>query len=204
MSTASIDRLAILCALALRTPIMPAPFTHISQEITFDSSTELHTQIDHIHSSIGEMATDGTILIYSAEHKPPTFYVPGGDIYVMTEGIVFHFHKYFLICDSTWWPTYRDSQATGPDGEILKFVAGRSAVEPVPLPGMTAKQFASFLWVIYNPKLGTHTTTKEEWAEINKVAILLGAARVKELAEHHWNRLERKDANNEGRESRML
>jgi hypothetical protein len=74
-------------------------------------------------------------------------------------------------------------------------VPGFNLTHPVILPPIiSAKAFASLLWVIYNVHYGTHITTKDEWSNILVTAIALGFEQIKELTEFKWNIADRKEA----------
>ena len=150
-------------------------------ELIFTSSDANHRSIDlFIKQHTEEAERHGGIVLFDHDHLPPLLYVPGGHLFLTTEGIVFRVHKYFFDRDSTWWHQ-RERELNNLTSDI---VLGRDLLSPVHLPGITAKQFLSMLWVIYNPKYGTHSTTKEEWLKIDLAAHLLGFTPLAELAQY--------------------
>jgi hypothetical protein len=154
----------------------------------------MHRTIDSIIQSI---PLDDDDCIDLATYVPNHLYVPGGSFYVQAGGVVFSFHKYFFDRDSQWWQQ-RD-RIFYPVGVTIP---GHNLTHPVILPPIiSAKAFASLLWVIYNVRYGTHITTKEEWSSILVAAVALGFEQIQELVEFKWNVADRKEARAEESQS---
>ncbi|KAF8806698.1 hypothetical protein BYT27DRAFT_7257387 [Phlegmacium glaucopus] len=72
------------------------------------------------------------------------------------------------------------------DGNMLaqSRIRGTNIFNAIELPGITAKQFASLLWVIYNPHYGSHQANTRTWKDINTAAKALKMAQILTLSEH--------------------
>jgi len=158
----------------------PSAVALYSTLIMFSSSCEMHSTISRYQTYIKTISSDGGIPIYDHHQLPPTLYIPGGHLFLTTEGITFKIHKYFMDHDSDWISVINNSRRLNDD----KLPSGQSPLDAIPLPGVSAKQFASMLWVIYNPNYGTHSTTIDEWNQILVAATLLECEQIAELASY--------------------
>jgi len=140
----------------------------------------MHPSIDRYKKYIETISTDGGIPIYDCHQLPLTLYIPGGHLFLTTKGITFKVHNYFLDCDFDWFLVINNSRRLNDD----KFPSGQSPLDTIPLPRVSAKQFTSMLWVIYNPNYGTHSTTIDEWNQILVAATLLECEWIVELANY--------------------
>ncbi|KAJ7026696.1 hypothetical protein C8F04DRAFT_1008821 [Mycena alexandri] len=84
------------------------------------------------------------------------YYIDGGDLHIIAEDREFRVHRYFFDQDSA---VFRDLLAS-PSGQPRK---GSSHLTAIKLQGVTAKQFATFLWVFYNPTYSLYDTTEDDW-----------------------------------------
>jgi len=146
--------------------------------MTFASSCEMHPIIDRYHDYIQTITPAGGIPLYDHNHLPPTLYIPGGHLFLNAKGIIFKVHRYFLDRDSEWLRAIDKERRLNDD----PYPSGLSPLDALPLPGISAKQFASMLWVTYNPNFGTHSTTIDEWNHILVAATLLECERIADLA----------------------
>jgi len=73
----------------------PSAVALYSTLMTFSSLCEMHPTIDCYQTHIETISTDRGIPIYN-HHQLPTLYIPGGHLFLTTEGIIFKIHKYFL------------------------------------------------------------------------------------------------------------
>jgi len=158
----------------------PSAVALYSTLITFSSSCEMHPTIDRYKKYIKTISTEGGIPIYNHHQLPRTLYIPGGHLFLTTEGITFKIHKYFLDRDSNWFLVINNNRRLNDN----KFPSGQSPLNAIPLPGVSAKQFTSMLWVIYSPNYGTHSTTIDEWNQILVAATLLECEWIVKLANH--------------------
>ena len=75
--------------------------------------------------------------------------IPGGHLFLTAEGIIFKIHKYFLNHDSDWFLVINNNRQLNNN----EFPSGQSLLNAIPLPGISAKQFTSMLWVILQSQL---------------------------------------------------
>ena len=154
--------------------------------LAFPISTAMHDDIDRLHKYINEecASVDG-IPVFTPEKPPPVLFIPSGHFHIVAENITFRIHKYFFEQESSWYKNYEDSRAfesmtSKPPADPPR---GRSYDDAVPLP-VTAKQFTSMIWVIYNPYYRSHHTNYEEWTQIAIAADLLGFRYITQVANH--------------------
>ena len=160
----------------------PSTVALYSTLMMFSSSCEMHSSISHYQTYIETISSDGGIPIYDYHQLPPTLYIPGRHLFLTTEGITFKIHKYFMDRDSDWFLVINiDNNRRLNDNELP---SRQSPLDAIPLPGVSAKQFASMLWVIYNPNYRTHSTTIDEWNQILVADTLLECERIAELASY--------------------
>ena len=163
------------------------PIKHCPIPLTFNTPHDMHETIDQIHASIHKGNGTEFTHVYHALH------IPGGHFYIRVENILFLVHKYFFERDSHCWQQLAHNFTLE-----QKILPGILPELPFIIPNISAKDFASFLWVIYNPKYGVFTATKEEWDRILRVANFLDVPNVIELAEFKWYIL---DGKNQDRKS---
>ena len=136
-------------------------------ELDFTFSTSMHEFVDDIHHLIQRIPSP----IITYHHNYHTLMTTGGTIHVLVEGIIFLVHSYFFERDSLWWQrsftnTHQPKEAPVP---------GQTPYNPIDLSHLiTAKQFCSYLWMLYSPDYLSKNTTMEEWGHILHVATSLG------------------------------
>ena len=175
MNFASIPFFTLIPSPIMTTPSAVALYSTL---ITFSSSCKMHPSIDRYKKYIETISTDGGIPIYDHHQLPLTLYIPGRHLFLTTEGITFKIHRYFIDCNSDWFLSINNNRQLNND----IFPSRLSPLDAIPLPGVSAKQFASMLWVIYNPNYGTHSTTINEWDQILVAATLLECEQITKLA----------------------
>jgi len=158
----------------------PSTIALYSALMLFSSSCEMHPTIDRYQQYTKTISTNGGIPLYDHHQLPKTLYLPGGHLFLTTENIIFKIHKYFLDRDSDWFLTINKNRRLNDNNAP----SGQSPLDAIPLPGVSAKQFSSMLWVIYNPNYGTHSTTIDEWNQILVTATLLKCERIAKLANY--------------------
>ena len=106
------------------------------------------------------------------------YYLPGGDLFVLVESTLFRIHSYFFTRESRMW---RHSL-----GNTTK---GRESNNPLdlntdvyPFSPIIPTDFASFLWVFYNPRHSLYETTEAHWLTIQRYAIIWDMQEVLNLA----------------------
>jgi hypothetical protein len=147
----------------------------------FNNAHAMYSFIDRIHEGNKHISDQGEVT-YSPIYN--NMYVPGGDAYILVEGIIFCVHRYFLDQNSQRWQNL--VRAPTPD---IKPALGFSAANPLPLPFISAKQLASLFWVVYNPQFGVFRANEDEWGNILHAAVILEWENIVDLAEKQWNKL---------------
>ena len=97
-----------------------------------------------------------------------TYYLPGGDLFILIDTTLFCIHSYFFKCESCfWWNLLRNTEK------------GRYAHHPINLngdnlvfPHTPPDKFTSFLCIFYNPQYSLYNTTEATWLDIQHLAIL--------------------------------
>ena len=162
-----------------------------SEVMDFTTSCAMHAVINRFHDLVKNQTPPGGIPIYSHSNLPPTLYLPGGHLFIAFEGIVFRVHQYFFDRDCFLWRDMNNRIKLGVDPTV-----GWDAFSPVIFPNitLTAKQFASMLWIIYNPVYGVYDTTREEWTQILFAALQLGFNNIIRLAKFKIEAIDQKEA----------
>ena len=153
---------------------------HGSEELHSDSISllinplSLHLALHSLSLFIDNMPTrpePKEISLYS------TYYLPGGDLYIIIQNIVFRLHHYFFECDSPWfkeWFDTSDGTPSQPNGKTLSTAFILDDIQP--------DKFTDFLWVFYNPTYSLYNTKSCcQWFGILKVAELYSFQSVTEL-----------------------
>ena len=98
------------------------------------------------------------------------YYIPGGDLYIQVQNVLFRMHSYFLIRESDEFRKLllENSQQS---------YNGLSPSYPLFLPDTDPETLANILWVFYNPKLSI-----DKWNSILKFATRWGFPEIKDLA----------------------
>ena len=92
------------------------------------------------------------------------YYLPGGDLYIITRAIRFRIHKYFFERESVHFRTI--FEITPLVGSSPNFALDLSdTVKP--------DEFKLFLSVLYNPKYGIYNLSMERWFNVQMYAGLL-------------------------------
>ena len=106
-----------------------------------------------------------------------TYYLSGGDLYIIIQNIVFRIHRYFFERDSPWFKEWFDTSNSTPSQPI-----GKSLSTTFILDDIQPDKFANFLWVFYNPTHSLYNTKScRQWFRILKVAKLYSFQSVTEL-----------------------
>ncbi|KAJ3514298.1 hypothetical protein NMY22_g14781 [Coprinellus aureogranulatus] len=117
------------------------------------------------------------------------YYIPGGDLYFLVDGIMFKVHSYFfkreskIFLDNTTPPDPSTSEETKED-------EGRSEDRAIRLLDVSVQDFEKFLWVFYNPKYDIYDANIDWWFSILKLAHKWDFPIVKEFALRELRRRE--------------
>ncbi|KAJ7160918.1 hypothetical protein C8R46DRAFT_905481 [Mycena filopes] len=93
------------------------------------------------------------------------YYIDGADLHIIVEDRAFRVHRYFFEV-SAEFRTLLASPSPTP-GQPRK---GSSQLTAITLRGVTAKQFATFCWVFYNPTYSLYDATLADWSDILHLA----------------------------------
>ena len=107
-----------------------------------------------------------------------TYYLPGGDLFLLVDATLFRFHKYFLIRESQPWREY-----------LLNTSKGQSVYDPININwdilfsfSIMPSHFASFLWVFYNSTYSLYDAPESTWLDIQALASIWDMPHVEDLA----------------------
>jgi len=120
--------------------------------------------------------------------RHPTYYLPGGDLFITVQRVLFRIHGYFLLRESNHFLRLLTSSPHDPP-----VTTGTSATRPLILTDIIPSNFAIFLWVFYNPHFGQYETTHQNWIIIHKYSLRWNFPEVRRLAEHHLSLLDDDD-----------
>src|SRR5271168_2246258 len=112
--------------------------------------------------------------------RHPTYYLPGADLFVVVQRVLFRIHSYFLLRESTH---FQRLLSTSPHD--LPNIIGTSPTLPLILTDISPRNFAILLWVFYNPQFGRYITTLQDWTIIHNYSIAWNFPEVRFLAERH-------------------
>ncbi|KIK05751.1 hypothetical protein K443DRAFT_130197 [Laccaria amethystina LaAM-08-1] len=93
-----------------------------------------------------------------------TYYIMGGDLHFLVEKTLFRIHSYFFIRDSI-----KFNKLLQPSATAGHFREG-SENNPIVIPDISPDDFATFLWVFYNPKYTLYDAPLESWVLILKLS----------------------------------
>jgi hypothetical protein len=115
------------------------------------------------------------------------YYLPGGDLFIQVDEILFRVHLHFFTRESDLWRNLLGSTTRG-----------RTANNPIDLVNqmpsistLTAETFANFLWVFYNPRYSLYETTEEVWKTIFDQALCWNFQEVERLCWRELSKIQR-------------
>ena len=114
-----------------------------------------------IMSSLTVSATHSSTFLFQPICNHPQYYLPGGDLYIITKAIRFHIHKYFFEWESVHFRT------------IFKItpLVGSSPNYTLDLSDMIKpNKLELFLSVMYNPKYNIYNLSMGQWFDIQSYA----------------------------------
>ena len=85
------------------------------------------------------------------------YYLPGRDLFILVNNILFRLHKYFFERESKTFfsQPYMDPNADVPYGDY--------ASHPLILHDVEVIELKQFLWVFYNPRLSIYENSITNW-----------------------------------------
>jgi len=100
----------------------------------------------------------------SVTRRNADYYIPGGDLHFLVGDQRFRVHRYFFERES---PKFQHELALPASPGLA--ARGTTELSAIPLDEVDPEEFASFLWVFYNPRY-IWTATLEEWTTILRLA----------------------------------
>ncbi|KAF8959962.1 hypothetical protein BDZ97DRAFT_1367307 [Flammula alnicola] len=123
------------------------------------------------------MATSNPDSSFLTLTRHETYYISGGDLFILVDHIQFKVHRYFFERESKFFSTKLATPLSA--GSPLQ---GSGDSNAIILENVTADQFATFLWVFYNPKYSLYEAPVEDWEVILALANRWSFDEVKSLA----------------------
>ncbi|KAF8953196.1 hypothetical protein BDZ97DRAFT_1929891 [Flammula alnicola] len=123
------------------------------------------------------MATSNPDSSFLTLTRHETYYISGGDLFILVDHIQFKVHRYFFERESKFFSTKLATPVSA--GSPLQ---GSGDSNAIILENVTADQFATFLWVFYNPKYSLYEAPVEDWEVILALANRWSFDEVKSLA----------------------
>lgn len=122
-----------------------------------------------------------------------TYYIPSGDVVFQVENTLFRVHRYFFERESAPFrdmlslpmPGGQNSNTGSDKGKSpSRQPEGTTDESPINLPQVTSDDFASLLWVFYNPTYYQYNQPIETWASILHLAHRWDFPSIRALAFH--------------------
>ncbi|TRM68992.1 hypothetical protein BD626DRAFT_392982 [Schizophyllum amplum] len=117
--------------------------------------------------------------------RSSTYFLMGGDLHILVEGVMFRVHKFFFDRESNTFR--REFVVPVSPGAQPK---GATESTALVLEDVTLDEFEKFLWVFYNPRYSIYDAAPEDWVDILKLAHMWKFREVYELAVRELERLE--------------
>jgi hypothetical protein len=113
--------------------------------------------------------------------KHSSYYLSGGDLYLLIDNVMFRVHRYFFERESVYFQEWFETAKTN-----LNMWDGHSFERPIAPPNsfnITAEDVSHFLWIFYNPKYSLYNTaSRATWMSILRCAEFWEFPEVKALA----------------------
>ena len=104
------------------------------------------------------------------------YYIPGGDLFIVVEKILFRVDSYFFQRESDVFAKLITPVSPGAQSQ------GSDASTAIILDELSAEDFAKFLWVFYNPLYSLYDAAVEDWEVILTLSDRWSFPEVKNLA----------------------
>ena len=149
--------------------------------------TCLSNLFHQIMSSFTISATHSSTFSFQPISNHPQYYLPGGDLYIITKAVWFHIHKYFFKRESVHFQTIF---------EITPLV-GSSPNFTLDLSDMIKPdELELFLSVMYNPKYNIYNLSIGQWFDIQSYASIWQFPEMYALTKWEIKNLRIKEMNN--------
>ena len=114
-----------------------------------------------IMSSLTVSATHSSAFSFQPISNHPQYYLPGGDLYIITQAVWFHIHKYFFEWESVHFQTI--FEITPLVGSSPNFTLNLSDM-------IKPDELKLFLSVMYNPKYNIYNLSMGQWFNVQSYA----------------------------------
>ncbi|KAH8829562.1 hypothetical protein DL96DRAFT_1462199, partial [Flagelloscypha sp. PMI_526] len=104
---------------------------------------------------------------YRSLRRHHTYYLNGGDLFLLVGQDLFRIHRYFFERDSDYWAKRFQTGTTASPGSEPIGTADNNAIV---VQDVQSDELATFLWVFYNPKYSLYHLSVQEWSTILIVA----------------------------------
>ena len=120
--------------------------------------------LHQIMSSLTVSATHSSSFSFQPISNHPQYYLPGGDLYIITKAVRFCIHKYFFEQESVhFWTIF----------EITPLVRSSPNFALDLSDTVRPNEFELFLSVLYNPKYSIYNLSMGQWFNVQIYAGLL-------------------------------
>ena len=138
-------------------------------------------------SSLTVSTTHSSSFSFQPISNHPQYYLPGGDLYIVTKAIRFRVHKYFFERESVYFRTiFEITPLAGSSPNLALDLS--DTVKP--------DEFELFLSVLYNPKYSIYNLSMGQWFNVQMYAGLLQFPEMYALTEREINKIRIKEENN--------
>ncbi|KAL0952880.1 hypothetical protein HGRIS_007099 [Hohenbuehelia grisea] len=96
------------------------------------------------------------------------YHIEDGNIILLVEKTLFKVHRHFLVTQSPVFKDMLGMPVSTEDEDVA--VEGLSDDNPITLPGDKADDFASLLWMFYNPSVTTYDASITRWKGVLTLA----------------------------------
>ena len=112
-------------------------------------------------SSLTVSATHSSTFSFQPISSHPQYYLPGGDLYIITKAIQFHIHRYFFKRESVhFWTIFEITPLVGFSPNFALDLSDMIKPDKLEL----------FLSVMYNPKYNIYNLSMGQWFDIQSYA----------------------------------
>ncbi|KAF8181819.1 hypothetical protein BJ912DRAFT_605494 [Pholiota molesta] len=96
----------------------------------------------------------------------PEYFLPGGDLYLLVDNVVFRVHSFFFERDSAKFRAFFETPVSPNTAR-----SGSSESKPIVIKNSSPTDFAKFLYIFYNPSYSNYTNLSvSDWTSILKTA----------------------------------
>ena len=138
-------------------------------------------------SSLTVSATRSSSFSFQPISNHPQYYLPGGDLYIITKAIQFCIHKYFFERESVhFWTIFEVTPLVGSSPDFALDLSDE--IKP--------DEFELFLSVMYNPKYNIYNLSMGQWFNIQICAGIWQFPEMYALTKWEIKKIQIKEMNN--------